>query len=71
MNCLFLWHAIVIRFCDCDGLVSCHAIVIHLAFCDGAYSLVGWLTTLRDGDSLVLFITIAIRFLLCDADSLG
>ena len=67
----FLWHAIVIRLRDCDWLVSYHAIVIRLAFCDGADSLVGWLATLRDGDSLVLFITIAIRFLLRDADSLS
>ena len=46
-------------------------IVIRLAFCDGADSRVGWLMALCDGDSLVLFITIAIRFLLRDADSLG
>ena len=68
---LFLWHAIVIRLRDCDWLVSRHAMVIRLAFCDGPDSLIGWLATLRDGDSLVLFITIAIRFLLRDADSLG
>ena len=67
----FLWHAIVIRFRDCDGLVSRLVIVICLAFCDGADSLVGWLTMLRDGDSLVLFITIVIRFLLRDADLLS
>ena len=47
------------------------ATVIRLAFCDGADSLVGWLTTLRDGDSLVLFITIVICFLLRGDDSLG
>ena len=67
----FLWHAIVMCFRDCDGLVSRCAIVIRLAFCDGPYSLVGWLTTLRDGDSLVLFITIVICFLLRGDDSLG
>ena len=68
---LFLWHAIVIRLRDYDWLVSRHAMVIRFAFCDGPDSLVGWLATLCDGDSLVLSITIAIRFLLRDADSLG
>ena len=64
-----LRHTIVMCFRDCDGLVSRCAIVIRLAFCDDPGSLVGWLTTLRDGDSLVLFITIAICFLLRDSDS--
>ena len=64
----FLLHAIVIRLRDCDWLVSQHVMVIRLAFCDGPDSLVGWLTTLRDGDSLVLFIMSVIRFLFRDAE---
>ena len=66
----FLRLKIVICLRGCDWFASHHEIVICLALYDGD-SHVDWITTLRNGDLLLLRDAIVIHLLLCNADFLG